>query len=147
MARRVFFSFKYKNDVSRSMVVRNSWVTKGKESAGFIDSADFEALKKKGDTAIKNWIDKQLEGTSVTVVLVGEKTCSSRWVKYEIQKSIDEGKGLLGIDISKIKDLQKNTTERCGEIPKGYDFYLWNNDKGHENMGAWIEKAAKDAGR
>jgi hypothetical protein len=147
MARRVFFSFKYKNDVSRAMVVRNSWVTQGKESAGFIDSADFEALKKKGDTAIKNWIDKQLEGTSVTVVLVGEKTCSSRWVKYEIQKSIDEGKGLLGIDISKIKDLQKKTTERCGKIPKGYHFYLWNNDKGHENLGDWIEKAAKDAGR
>ena len=36
MGRKVFFSFKYK-DVSRSMVVRNSWVTQGKEAAGFID--------------------------------------------------------------------------------------------------------------
>ncbi len=35
MARRVFFSFKYK-DVSRAMVVRNSWVTQGREAAGFI---------------------------------------------------------------------------------------------------------------
>ena len=68
-------------------------------------------------------------------------------LKYEIQKSIDEGKGLLGIDISKIKDFQKKTTERCGKIPEGYNFYLWNNDKGHENMGDWIEKAAKNAGR
>jgi len=147
MARRVFFSFKYKQDVSRAMVVRNSWVTQGKEAAGFIDAADFEELKRQGDTAIENWIDKQLEGTSVTVVLVGEKTCTSRWVKYEIEKSEETGKGLLGIDVSKIEDLQGNTSDRCGKIPKGYEFYLWNKDKGYQNMGDWIEKAAKDAGR
>lgn len=144
--RKVFFSFKYK-DVSRAMVVRNSWVAQGKEAAGFIDSADFEDLKRQGDTVIKNWIDKQLNGTSVTVVLVGEKTCDSRWVKYEIEKSIEIRNGLLGIDVSKIKDLQGNTSERCGKIPKGYDFYLWNNDDGYHKMGDWIEKAAKDAGR
>ena len=147
MARRVFFSFKYKQDVSRAMVVRNSWVTQGKEAAGFVDSADFEKLKKQGDQAIQNWINRQLDGTSVTVVLVGEKTCSSRWVKYEIDQSIKRGNGLLGIDISKIKDLSGNTSERCGEIPKGYAFYLWNNDEGYKNMGDWIEKAAKAAGK
>ncbi|PHR54534.1 MAG: hypothetical protein COA44_12955 [Arcobacter sp.] len=146
MARKVFFSFKYK-DVSRAMVVRNSWVTQGKETAGFIDKADFEEVKRKGDQAIKNWINKQLEGTSVTVVLVGEKTCASKWVKYEIQKSIERGNGLLGIDVSKIKDLQGNTSDRCGIIPSGYDFYKWNNDDGYSNMGDWIEKAAKDAGK
>ncbi|MGR3318680.1 MAG: TIR domain-containing protein [Candidatus Anammoxibacter sp.] len=146
MSRRAFFSFKYK-DVSRAMVVRNSWVTQGKEAAGFIDAADFEEVKRKGDTAIENWINKQLEGTSVTVVLVGEKTCSSRWVKYEIKESIERGNGLLGIDVSKIKDLQGNTSKRCGEIPAGYKFYLWNNDDGYKNMGDWIEKAAKDAGK
>jgi hypothetical protein len=146
MARKVFFSFKYE-DVSRAMVVRNSWVTQGKESAGFIDKAEFEKVKKKGDQAIKNWIDKQLEGTSVTVVLVGEKTCDSRWVKYEIEKSIERGNGLLGIDISKIKDLQGNTSERCRQIPKGYEFYLWNKGDGYNNMGDWIEKAAKEVGK
>lgn len=146
MARSVFFSFKYE-DVSRAMVVRNSWVTQGKMAAGFIDKAEFEKVKRQGDTAIKNWIDKQLEGTSVTVVLVGEKTCKSRWVKYEIEKSIERGNGLLGIDVSKIKDLQKNTSERCGQLPKGYKFYLWNSEKGYENLGDWIEKAAKDAGK
>jgi hypothetical protein len=147
MARRVFFSFKYKPDVSRAMVVRNSWVTQGKEAAGFIDAADFESLKRQGDAAIKRWIDGQLSGTSVTVVLVGDKTCSSRWVKYEIEKSQSLGHGLLGIDISKIEDFNHKTTERCGRIPARYNFYLWNNDNGYKNMGDWIEKAAKDAGR
>jgi len=146
MVRKVFFSFKYE-DVSRTNVVRNSWVTQGKEAAGFIDAADFEDLKRQGDAAIKNWIDKQLEGTSVTVVLVGEETCNSRWVKYEIEKSKKIGNGLLGIDISKIKDLQGNTSERCGQIPTGYKFYLWNNEDGYNNMGNWIEQAAQEAGR
>lgn len=146
MARKVFFSFKYL-DVSRAMVVRNSWVTQGKTAAGFIDAAAFEEVKRKGDAAIKRWIDSQLEGTSVTVVLVGEKTCSSRWVKYEIEKSIERGNGLIGVDISKIKNLQGETSSRCGEIPKDYDFYLWNNNEGYKNLGDWIEAAAKKASR
>jgi len=146
MARRVFFSFKYE-DVSRAMVVRNSWVTQGKEAAGFIDAVDFEEVKRQGDNAIKNWIDRQLNGTSVTVVLVGNETCNSRWVKYEIKKSIEIGNGLLGIDVSKIKDLQGNMTERCGQIPEGYKFYLWNNEDGYHKMGDWIEAAATQAGR
>lgn len=146
MARSVFFSFKYL-DVSRAMVVRNSWVTQGKEAAGFIDSAKFEKLKKEGKAAVQNWIDNQLKGTSVTVVLVAAKTCTSQYVKYEIEESIKRGNGLLGIDVSKIEDLQGKTSERCGRIPEGYDFYLWNKDDGYNNMGDWIEKAAKDAGR
>jgi hypothetical protein len=146
MARRGFFSFEY-GDVSRAMVVRNSWVTQGKEAAGFIDAAEFEKIKRQGDEAVKRWIDSQLKGTSVTVVLVGENSCSSKWVKHEIEKSKEIGNGLLGIDISKIKDLQGNTTDRCGEIPKGYTFYLWFKADGYSKMGDWIEKTAKAAGR
>ena len=146
MARRVFFSFKYE-DVWRSMIVRNSWVTQGKEAAGFIDKADFEAVKKQGDAAIKKWIDGQLSGTSVTVVLVGAETCASRWVKYEIDQSIARGNGLLGIDISKISGRDGTTTELCGQIPKGYPFYLWNKNEGAKNMGSWIEAAAQAAGK
>lgn len=85
MARRVFFSFKYQ-DVGRAMIVRNSWVTQTREAAGFIDAAAFETLKQIGDPAIQRWIDAQLGGTSVTVVLVGAKTCTSRCVRYEIEQ-------------------------------------------------------------
>ncbi len=146
MARRVFFSFEY-GDVSRAMVVRNSWVAQGREAAGFVDAAQFETLEEEGDAAIEAWIDDQLLGTSVTVVLVGEDTCSSKWVAYEIEQSQLRGNGLLGIDISKIRDFVGNTSERCGRIPAGYSFYLWNNDDGYNNMGAWIEAAATEAGK
>ena len=139
MARRVFFSFEY-GDVSRAMVVRNSWVTQGREAAGFTDAAAFEQLERQGDAAIKRWIDSQMNGTSVTVVLVGQNTCTSRWVKYEVRETINDRMGLLAIDISKIKDLNGRTTDRCGRVVSdNYRLYYWNNDKGYENMGTWIE--------
>lgn len=147
MARRAFFSFEY-GDVSRAMVVRNSWVTQGTQTAaGFVDAADFEEIERQGDVAIKRWIGGQLDGTSVTVVLVGQDTCNSKWVKYEIEKSEEIGNGLIGVDISRIKDMKGDTTDRCGELPKGYPFYLWNKNDGYKNLGDWIEKAAKAAGR
>jgi len=146
MARRVFFSFKYE-DVARAMVVRNSWVTRTREAAGFIDSADFEKLKRTGDAAIRRWIDSQIRGTSVTAVLVGAETCASRWVRYEIEQSRVLGHGLIGIDISKIRAFGLPTTERCGRIPAGCPFYLWNNNDGYTNLGTWVEAAARVAGR
>lgn len=146
MARRVFFSFEY-GDVTRANVVRKSGVTKGIEDAGYIDAAAYEEVKKKGDAAIKAWIDGQLQGTSVTVVLVGASTCSSKWVTYEIEQSKARGNGLLGIDISKIADFDGKTSERCGKLPTGYSFYYWNNDKGYDNLGDWVEEAAKAAGK
>jgi hypothetical protein len=146
LARRVFFSFEY-GDVGRAMVVRNSWVTQGRDAAGFVDAAEFERLKRLGDAAIQRWIDGQLTGTSVTVVLVGQLTCSSRWVNYEIAKSKALRHGLLGIDISKIPDWNRRTTELCGQIPSGYPFYRWYKDDGFHHMGSWIEEAARDVGR
>lgn len=163
MARKTFFSFHYKNDVWRANQVRNSWVTKdNNEAAGFVDSADFEKVEKEGEAAIKRWIDKQLEGTSVTVVLIGSETSSREYVKYELQKSYSKGNGMLGIYIHQLKDKDGNTSTKgsnhFGEIGKdsngnavyfssAYTTYDWKDDDGYNNMGKWIEAAAKKAGR
>ena len=146
--RKVFFSFKY-SDVSRAMVVRQSWVTQGTQTAaGFIDKAEFEEVERKGDAEIKRWIKEQMKGTSVTVVLVGAKTNKSKWVKFEIAESISRGNGLLEIDISKIRGIQGVTTNFCGwMLSSEYSGYEWQKDNGYKNLGAWIEKAAKDAGK
>lgn len=146
MARKVFFSFKY-DDVHRAMNVRNSNVIGGVLKSGFIDKAEFEKIKQQGDKAIQTWIDNQLSGTSVTVVLVGENTHRSRWVKYEIDQSIARGNGIITIDISKISDMNGRTTDCCSLRVPGYKHYLWNKDNGRENLGAWVEAAATAAGR
>src|SRR5665647_501917 len=104
MARNVFFSFHYDNDVTRAWVVRNSWVTKpNRTSSGVIDKAEFEKIKKDGDAAVKRWIDSQLIGTSVTVVLIGSETLNRPFVKYEIEQSLSRGNAIIGVFVNKIK--------------------------------------------
>ena len=162
--RKVFFSFHYERDAIRAGQVRNSNVVKYKsiETSDFIDAAKWETIKDGGDPAIKRWIGNQLNGTSVTVVLIGAKTSERKWIKYEINESLKKGNGLLGIYIHKcplfdgsidVKGenlfdnlyFEKNGREEyLSEVYKTYD---WINDKGRENLGDWIEKAAKDAGR
>jgi hypothetical protein len=117
MARRVYFSFDYERDVWRTNQVRNSWVTKGSgEAAGFWDAAEFEEVKRKGKDAIRKWIVGQLQGTSVTVVLIGAKTSDSEWVNYEIEQSHQRGNGLLGIYIHDLKN-ELQLTDHKGENP------------------------------
>jgi hypothetical protein len=162
MARRVFFSFHYKNDVVRANQVRNSWVTKeDRESAGFIDAAEFEKIKDQGDAAIKKWIKEQLSGTTVTAVLIGVDTSNRDYVKFELQESYAKGNGMFGIYIHQCKNLAGQTSAKgdnmFGEIGKdengnavyfssAYPCYDWVDDNGYENLGTWVEAAAKKAG-
>jgi hypothetical protein len=104
MARRTFFSFHYERDAWRAGQVRNCWVTQDRESAGFWDAAAWEAVQKKGDAAIEKWIDDQLSGTSVTVVLIGAETSERKYVGTEIVKSYNKGNGMLGVYIHNMKD-------------------------------------------
>lgn len=162
MARKVFFSFHYERDVRRIVQVRNSWVVRAKgEAQPFYDAADFEEAKKRAG-GIEKWIEDQLKGTSVTVVLFGAKTYDREWVRHEIKRSFELGKGILAIDIHKVKDPQlgsdtqgKNPLdyweiERNGrKVPFSgiYKTYDWVDDDGYNNISGWIEAAAKAAGR
>lgn len=148
MARKVFFSFHFARDSWRVGKVRNCTAIGNFEKTPFYDKADWENIKRQGDQAIKNWIDRQLTGTSVTVVLIGAETYKRRWVKYEIAKSIEMGKGLLGINISGIKDRNGDTdTMGSNPLPIGYPLYKWNHNNGAENLGNWIDEAANKAGK
>lgn len=164
MARSTFFSFHYKPDCWRAAQIRNSWVTKEKErkAAGFFDSAEWERVKKKQDSEIEKWIDSQLDGTSVTVVLIGTNTADRKWIDYEIKSSRRRGNGMLGIYIHNQRN-SKGLTSTKGKNPFDswyttrngtkvyfsslYKTYDWVNDDGYTNMGTWIEQAAKNAGK
>ena len=103
MARVVFFSFDY-DDVWRVNQVRNSGEFIGEGRSGFRDKAEYEQIKRRGDDTIRNWIRRQMHGCSVTCVLIGTDTHRSRWVNFEIEESITNGLGLLGVYIHKLKD-------------------------------------------
>lgn len=147
MARRVFFSFHYQNDLWRVNQVRNSHVVEGSAAAGFQDASLWEATKRRGDAAVKKLIDDALIGTSVTVVLIGSETSRRRYVGYEIQQSIARGNGLLGIYIHNLRD-QSGRTSVKGAVPAGLlaanaPVYDWDAAR----FGDWVEAAARRAGR
>jgi hypothetical protein len=162
MARRAFFSFHYERDAWRAGQVRNSWVTKDRESAGFWDSAAWEEVKKKTDAEIEKWIGTQLDGTSVTVVLIGAETSTRQYVGYEIKQSHNRGNGMLGIYIHNMKDVNGRPDTMGGnpfdnwQMEKDgtktlfsslYPTYDWVNNDGYNQLGSWIEAAARKAGR
>src|SRR5712671_3696252 len=71
MARRVFFSFHHQQDSWRVGQVRNSWLLQKGTTNTFMDAAAWESVQRKGDASIRTWIDRELVGTGVTVVLIG----------------------------------------------------------------------------
>ncbi|QVJ95581.1 TIR domain-containing protein [Mycoplasma mycoides] len=156
MARKVFFSFHFENDVWRANQVRNSWVTQGTQAAGYIDAAEFEKIKRSGEQAVKKWIDEQLFGTSVTVVLIGSETLDRPYVRYEIEESIKRGNAIIGIAIGDLLDQYKRTSfskiSSYGINGKSFlnildGFYNYKKDNGYSNMGIWIENAARSKGK
>jgi hypothetical protein len=160
MARRVFYSFHYVPDNWRVSQVRNIGAVEGNAPAS---DNDWEAVTRRGDKAIQNWIDSQLNGRSCSIVLIGQNTAKRKWINYEIKKTWDDGKGLLGIYIHRLKDkngLQSlqgsnpfdeftftNTGKKMSSIVKAYnppyvdskDVYAYISN----NLEAWIEVAVK----
>lgn len=147
MARRVFFSFHFENDIWRANQVRNCNVVHGVDIAGYFDHSEYETAKRGGSAAIQRMIDGHLEGTSVTVVLIGRETALRPWVQYEISKSIERDNALLGIQIHHLKD-QAGYTDLPGSIPTvpaGVQFpvHMWNNSAA--TFGLLIEDSGRRA--
>ena len=158
LARRVFYSFHFGNDIFRANVVRNTWTF---ESPPVVDPAGWEEIKRGGDREIQSWIDKAMSGCGVTVVLIGQETAHRRWVQYEIAKSYDDKKGVIGICLRGIKDFDQKSFSDPGPNPwaatrntyggkyliPNYPIYSWKHNNGRENFESWVERAATQAGR
>lgn len=82
---------------------------------------DWETVKRRGDNAIKNWIEDTMYYRSCVVVLIGEETATRKGVQYEIEHAWNTGKALIGIYIHNLKD-PRNGKSRKGENPFAYFF-------------------------
>ncbi|MGD0856246.1 MAG: TIR domain-containing protein [Dehalococcoidia bacterium] len=152
--RQIFYSFHFDNDVMRVQQIRNIGALEDNKP---VSANDWEEIKKKGDDAVKKWIDDNMNYRSCVVVLVGEKTAERKWVKHEIQKAWKDGRGLFGIYIHNLNDPNTGTcskgsnpfdqftfTDKDGKVrtikchnPKSTDAY--NDIK--DNIEQWIEDA------
>lgn len=101
MPAKVFFSFHYQPDHWRASQVRNMGVI---EKNPLASDNDWESIKRGGDAAIQRWIDGQLAGRSCAIVLIGAQTAGRKWIEYEIRKAWQDGKGVFGIYIHRLKN-------------------------------------------
>lgn len=156
MARRVFTSFHYVPDNWRASQVRNMGKIEGNS---VVSTNQWEEVTKGGNKAIEKWIDDNMSGKSCVIVLVGENTAGRKWIKYEIEKAWNEGRGVLGIHIHNLKNSNgdqaskgrnpfedfsvngKNLSSivKCYNPPFTTSTYVYDYIK--ENIENWIEEA------
>ncbi|MEW5979776.1 MAG: TIR domain-containing protein [Acidobacteriota bacterium] len=158
MARRVFYSFHYKPDCVRAAQVRNMGVVEGNKPAS---DNEWESIVAGGAKAIQKWIDNQLYGKSCNVVLIGANTAGRKWIKYEIKTAWNDGRGVVGVYIHRLKDFEgypsskgrnpfddftmDGSDKKLSSIVKAYkppyseskDVYAYIRD----NLEDWIEEA------
>lgn len=159
MPRRVFFSFDYDADRFRVSQVRQMGVLEGERVA---HDNDWESVKGAGDDAIKKWIMDQMDGTSCTVVLIGQYTGASRWVPFEAAESWNRGKGVVGVYINRLRCMKtgaqciagsnpldsvtmKESGKRMSDIVRTYAPPSWDSTQAYAyikaGLPAWIEEA------
>ena len=104
-------------------------------------------------------------------VAADAETAERRFVQYEIQESHRRKNGLLGIYVHRLKDqhgerMRKGRNPFCNitveveesflglwsnkerkRLSEIYPTYDWVDDDGYQNVGHWIEEAARKAGR
>jgi len=114
--RQVIYSFHFDNDVMRVQQIRNIGALEDNKP---VSANEWEAVKKKGDPGIKKWINDNMDYRSCVVVLVGEKTASRAWVKYEIEKAWKDKKGLLGIYVHNLNCPKKAKDTGNGKCTQG----------------------------
>jgi hypothetical protein len=162
MARRIFHSFRHANDYWRVQTIRQIGAIEGQM---LLSPNDWEAVKKKGNKAIQDWIDDQLYGRSCVVVLIGSATAGRPWIEYEMSKGWADGKGVVGIHIHGLKDSNqkqaykgknplagvtvqtRSGVKTLSNVAKTYDPpYTSSNsvfDHIKTNIESWIEEAIR----
>ncbi|WP_029084400.1 TIR domain-containing protein [Bradyrhizobium sp. th.b2] len=158
MAKKSFLSFYYKDDSWRVSQIKNIGAV---EEQPILSANAWEAIKDKGDDAIKEWIETNMRGRDCLIVLVGARTSGRRWVKHEIRRACERGMGVFGIYVHNLKDADgKQSTKgsdpfsgvtvnnvSISSYAKMYDppfstsTYVYEHIS--ENISDWIDNAIK----
>lgn len=156
MVRHVFYSFHYKPDNARASQVRNIGAVQGNSPAR---DNDWETITKGGDKEIAKWIDGQFSGKSCAIILIGKETAGRKWINYEIKKAWNDKKGVLGIYVHNLKNLDGDQTvkganpftgfnvgtKKLSSVVKAYDPPFQDSKKVYahicDNIESWIEEA------
>ncbi len=135
MARKIFISFQHDDRMRAKGFNLLRW--NKNVDVEFVGRHLLDPVDSERPEYIRAKISEQLNGTSVTVVLIGQKAWDSDWVKYEIERSLEKGNGLLGIR------LEPGVTVPQALIDSGAEVIDWNPDE----FQAALDRAALAAKR
>lgn len=142
---KVFISYHYAKDQNIAKTIVNIV-----NNDGF---NQFRIVEEKGKVIspneVEKWVDKQLDNSKITILLISRKTFSRNFVKYELRKSVEKNKIIIPIVIDdkannfKEKDYNKikGLLEKKGII----DVVIrrWYKQKGEDNIISWLYEASK----
>jgi len=156
--RQIFYSFHFANDVMRVQQIRNIGALEDNKP---VSENQWEDIKRKGDNAIKRWIDDNMSYRSCVIVLIGTETAERKWVQYDIKKAWEDKKGLFGIYIHNLKCPK---TGKCLKGPNPFDLFEFSDGTKlssfitcynpnpedaysdiRTHLESWVEKAIEDA--
>ena len=164
--RQIFYSFHFDSDVFRVQQIRNIGALEDNKP---VSPNEWETVRQGKDAAIEKWIHENMKNRSCAVVLIGEQTHQRPWVRHEILKAWNDGKGLLGIYIHNLKcaKICKDNPFASGKCSQGrnpFDSFTLNGINGklmssvvqcynpdssspyksiQENLEGWVEQAIK----
>jgi hypothetical protein len=143
MARRVFISYQHDDRMKAKGFNLLRW-NKNVE-VEFVGRHLLDPVDSKNEDYIKQCVREQLNGTSVTVVLIGKNTPDSDWVRWEIEESVskESPNGVLAIKLELDCDVPSDSP--VGKILHdiGAEIMDWSP---HDFADA-LERAALAAGR
>lgn len=98
MEQRVFISFQNEDRAEANGFNLLHW--EKKVDIEFVGRHLLDPVNDKNETYIRSKITEKLKGTSVTVVLIGDKTYDSKWVQWEIEQSLEKGNAIIAIRLN-----------------------------------------------
>jgi len=139
---RVYFSFDYRRDRYRVEQIHRLPDVLSRSAGGFQSSAVWMEARRGGDSSIQGLINDALVHTAVTVVCIGFNTVDRKYLSYELERSLEQGNGLVGIKINHLPD-QNGAVDKEAHAPlvienSGYNVYAYSDAKG---LAAHIEEA------
>ncbi len=104
MAKKIFISYDYDNDKQYKNLLK-AWDANGTFDFNFDDHSADISINSTDAAAIKRAISAKINNATYFLCIVGEKTHSSSWVKWEIDKAVELNKKIVAV-----KTKSTNTT-------------------------------------
>lgn len=134
MKRRIFISYDHDDTEKVNGFIGLREIMDGFEF--FNHKLDHRINSRDADYVCRVIREEYITPASVTVVLIGNRTAQSDWVRWEVDESRKQGKGILGI---RLKDT-------AGAVPGGVPSNAVG-DWQPEKFASWIEWAYQQRGK